>query len=91
MDINDARQRMLRVGATLDGNTQNGLCLLDGYVQVPSIIRYDVGIVFLVAVRIAAHRRARRTTGAADSAIAATAHAILFGGRQSLHGLRAQR
>lgn len=86
MNVDDARQRVLGVGAALDRNAQYRFGFLDGNVEVPSIIRYDVRIV-LVTARLA-HRSRRRTDAATESATAAaTADAILFGRRQSLHGL----
>lgn len=73
---------MLGVRTAFDGDAQNWLRLLHGYVQIASIIRYNVGIVFVTVRRLAAHRCGHRTAAsAANSAITATSHAIMFGGR----------
>jgi len=41
VDVNDARQRVLGVGATFDGDTEYGLGLLDGDSEVTLLVRYD--------------------------------------------------
>jgi hypothetical protein len=41
VDVDNARQRVLGVGATLDGDPENGLGLLDGNSEVPLLIGHD--------------------------------------------------
>jgi hypothetical protein len=41
VDVDNARQRVLGVGATLDGDPQNGFGLLDGNSEVPLLVGHD--------------------------------------------------
>lgn len=41
MDIDNTRQGVLSVGATLDGDSEDGLGLLDSDSEIPLLVRHD--------------------------------------------------
>jgi hypothetical protein len=41
MDVDNTRQRVLSVGATLDGDSEDGLSLLDSDSEIPLLVGHD--------------------------------------------------
>lgn len=51
MNVDDPRQRMLRVRTALDRDAEDGLRLFHRDVEVPSVVRYNVGRLVLALLQ----------------------------------------